>query len=217
MSGEQRLNSVDRFRKQPSRLVLEEHSNCEVPAGCGGVVLRWRNPHAAVPLTIHLYSPGKAACFIDGAPLATGRLDLAPGRHVVAIVLEDVERSDGLLLFAAEHQPRKDEPAGVAERAVRMVTAEDETWKFSLDPPESEEWKMLGHDDGDWPCLHALAARPLERGETHYWQWQECHRAGAACLGLGEPVEGKGTVWVRKVFELHPPEDRTAPEGSSTS
>jgi sulfatase modifying factor 1 len=28
--------------------VLEAHSHCEVPAGCGGVVLQWRNPSAGL-------------------------------------------------------------------------------------------------------------------------------------------------------------------------
>ena len=38
-----KLNGPDRYRKRSPRLVLEEHSHCEVPAGCGGVVLRWIN------------------------------------------------------------------------------------------------------------------------------------------------------------------------------
>ena len=38
-----RINTLSRYRGRPPRLVLEEHNHCEVPAGCGGVVLRWRN------------------------------------------------------------------------------------------------------------------------------------------------------------------------------
>jgi hypothetical protein len=56
MSGEQRLNSLDRFRKQPGRLVLEEHSHCQVPAGCGGGVLRRRNPQEG-PQAFLAYRP----------------------------------------------------------------------------------------------------------------------------------------------------------------
>ena len=41
-----RLNELERFRKTSSRLALEAHSHCEVPAGCGGVVLRWTRPGA---------------------------------------------------------------------------------------------------------------------------------------------------------------------------
>ena len=32
-----RLNTLNRFRKHSPRLLLEEYSHCEVPAGCGGV------------------------------------------------------------------------------------------------------------------------------------------------------------------------------------
>jgi hypothetical protein len=35
-----RLNSLSRYTKRSPEYVLEEHSHCEVPAGCGGVVLR---------------------------------------------------------------------------------------------------------------------------------------------------------------------------------
>src|SRR5947199_1939086 len=103
MSDQQQLNSVERFRKQPGRLVLEEHSHCEVPAGCGGVVLRWRNPLAALPVTVHLYAPVKPVCFLDGDELQTGRIDLVPGRHVAAVLLDNVDLSAGLLMFAATH------------------------------------------------------------------------------------------------------------------
>src|SRR5712691_2450458 len=138
------LNSLERFRKQPGRLVLEEHGHCEVPAGCGGVVLRWRNPFAALPVTIHLYTPVKAACFLDGAELPSGRPDLTPGPHVATIHLENVDLTAGLLMFAASHDPatyQKVLPAGVHERPVSVITAEDGTWKFSLDVPATEEWK----------------------------------------------------------------------------
>jgi len=66
MAENQHLNSLGRFRKQPGRLVLEEHSHCEVPTGCGGVVLRWRNPHAVLPVTMHLYTPVRATLLVDG-------------------------------------------------------------------------------------------------------------------------------------------------------
>ena len=52
MADEQQLNSLSRFRKQPGRLVLEEHGHCEVPAG-GGVVLRRRNP-VLLPMSVEI-------------------------------------------------------------------------------------------------------------------------------------------------------------------
>src|SRR5206468_12707267 len=101
--SEQQLNSLDRFRKKPERLVLEEHGHCEVPAGCGGVVLRWRNPRARVPVVIRLYTPVPAAAFIDGRELTVSRVDLSPGPHVFAVRLDDIERARFVLLFTAGH------------------------------------------------------------------------------------------------------------------
>src|SRR5262245_38806375 len=141
MSNGHDLNSLARFRKQSGRLVLEEHSHCEVPAGCGGVVLRWRNPLAAVPLTFHLYTPVPAACFLDGAEVRTGRVDLAPGRHAVAFSLENVNLSAGLILFAAFHLgTRTDQspPAHVMETPLQVLTADDGTWKCTLRRPATD-------------------------------------------------------------------------------
>src|SRR5215212_3654195 len=101
--AEQELNSLSRFRKQPGKLVLEEHSHCEVPAGCGGVVLRWRNPQATIPLTLYLYTPRPSASFLDGAELNVARVTIAPGDHVIAVVLEAIDLSGGLLMFAGRY------------------------------------------------------------------------------------------------------------------
>src|SRR5947209_16619792 len=132
MSGEQRLNSLDRFRKQPGRLVLEEHGHCEVPAGCGGVVLRWRNPFAALPLTVHLYSPAEVTWLVDGNKPPTARVDLAPGTHVFGFVIANADLSGGLLMCAAVYDPKRNQatpPAAVRESPLKVLTAADGTWK----------------------------------------------------------------------------------------
>src|SRR5438067_610618 len=75
--SEQPISSLDRYRKRSARLVLEEHGSSVVPAGCGGVVLRWRNPQQTVPLVVYLYSPGQAQLFLDGALVESTGVDLA--------------------------------------------------------------------------------------------------------------------------------------------
>jgi hypothetical protein len=183
--------------------------------GHGGVVLRWRSPHAAVPFTIHLYAPLGPACVIDGTPAATGLVYLAPGRHVASFVLEDVNREAGLLMFVASHQPGDYQPvlpSDVAESPVKVVTAGDGTWRYSLDPPGSEDWKSLAFDDGGWPALVAVPTPQPGNREAGAWQVRRCAEAGAACLGLPAPGGGNGTVWVRKVFEVPAPEYRRHPE-----
>src|SRR5262249_25566273 len=122
--ADQKLNSLDRFRKRSDRLVLEAYSHCEVPAGCGGVVLRWRDPFACLPLIVHLYAPGESQLFLDGAAVVRTGNDVAPGEHLFAFVLEDADLSGGLFMFAATHEKErgKEMPPGVSESAFRLVS-----------------------------------------------------------------------------------------------
>jgi hypothetical protein len=234
MADKQRLNSVERFRKKPERLVLEEHSHCEVPAGCGGVVLRWRNPTAVLPVTVHLYTPVKAICLLDGRKPETMRIDLAPGTHVVAVHIWDVDLSAGLVMFSATHDPKgyQDQlPAGVVERPMKVVSAADGTWKFTLVAPP-DDWAALAFDDGAWAALVRIPTPNLERGDHGSYQARACADQGAACLGLPIPSAKKklsswwqrflgrvpssdapprGGVWIRKVFEVPAPEHRDPP------
>jgi hypothetical protein len=206
MSDEQRLNSLDRFRKQPGRLVLEEHSHCEVPAGCGGVVLRWRNPLAGLPVTVHLYSPVKAVCLLDGEELQTGRINLVPGRHITAVVLENVDLSGNLLMFAAKHDPKEYQPvfpAEIQELPLHVISADDGTWKFSLDQP-ADDWTRLGFDDGDWPALVKAPTPKLKWEDFGYSACYDCTEEGADCLRLPQPDDASRVPWWRKLLGNRP-------------
>jgi hypothetical protein len=57
-SDDLRLNELQRYRKTSGRLALKVHSHCEVPAGCGGVVLRWRRPGAPIGIALFSYVSG---------------------------------------------------------------------------------------------------------------------------------------------------------------
>jgi len=82
---ELRLNSLSRYSKQSPRLVLEEHSHCEVPAGCGGVVLRWRNPDKVVPCTMWSTTSAESSdLFVDGHIPESSRPLLKYGQHIIA-------------------------------------------------------------------------------------------------------------------------------------
>jgi hypothetical protein len=217
-SADQPLNSLGRFRKQAGRLVLEQHDHCEVPAGCGGVVLRWRNPHAARPLIVYLFPLARATLFLDGTVPPTARVDLAPGRHVAALVLENADLSAGLLLFAATspgppggraRPPRSD----VVEPPVKVVTAPDGTWKFTLDELPGDDWKALAFDAAGWSALVGAATPRLGQGDPGAYALRRCTEQGAACLKL-PPAAGlpaAATVRVRKVFEVAGPEGGSPP------
>jgi hypothetical protein len=212
MADPQRLNSLDRFRKRSGRLVLEQHDSCEVPAGCGGVILRWRNPHAALPITLYLYTPVPPHLLLDGAAPQTARVDLPPGKHVAGFALEDVDLSAGLLLFVASHDPtvgKLASPTELTEPALKIVSAGDGTWKYALDPPP-DTWALPSFED-DWPALVAVRTPTLDRNARGAYQCRECVRLGAACLGLPAPVPSpRGKVWIRKAFEIPAPRPGTA-------
>lgn len=53
------VNDLSRYEKSSARLVLEDYSSCEVPAGCGGGILRWIDPREALPLTLHLWKAAR--------------------------------------------------------------------------------------------------------------------------------------------------------------
>lgn len=213
MSDELRLNSLNRFRKQSARLVLEEHGHCEIPAGCGGVVLRWRNPRAALPVSIQFYSSAPATCWIDDAEVRVGRMDLTIGRHVVAVAVEEVKLSAGLILFAINHDPtdyQRGDKTEPSDRPLNVVSAADGTWRYSLAPPPAE-WTSLSFDDHDWPLLTLAATPTLNRSDEGAYRCERCVELGAACLGLPpgkHPRRGK--VWIRKIFEIPAPEERPA-------
>jgi hypothetical protein len=211
MSDEQRLNSLDRFRKRPGRLVLEVYSHCEVPAGCGGAVLRWRDPRAAVPVLFRVYSAVKATCFLDGAELRTAGTDLTPGRHVVAVALERVGAATALLMFAAvsdDRAPERALPTDLTGRRLMVHSRADGTWKYALERPASDDWKAAAIDDSRWPALVGVPTPQLSYSDPGGF---ECHRAaeaGAQCLGLPAAVLAAGGVWVRKVFDVPAPQGR---------
>ncbi len=225
MASEQRLNSLERFRKDPGRLVLEEHGHCEVPAGCGGVVLRWRAPGALLSVILRCYHSGEGSWLLDGAELSNGRVDLQPGRHTISCVLNSVDCSGGLILFAAIAEP----PASASRRrdetdstSLKVVSAQDGSWKWRLDEPPVG-WALASFDDTSWPALVASAAPSINRHEEWAFQARRCMRMGAACLGLpdiaalpeGDPLRNRllgrgatestapiGAIWIRKAFEV---------------
>ena len=81
-----RLNTLHRFRKHSPDLVLETYSHCEVPAGCGGGVLVWRDPREGVPVVLAVSTQqADVQAYIDGRPLLGTTVPLLPGMHTFAL------------------------------------------------------------------------------------------------------------------------------------
>lgn len=201
------INSLDRFRKRSARLVLEETT-----AGCGGVVFRWRNPHAAVPATVMFYAPVPAKLFLDGAQVQNSGIDLAPGPHQVALALEEIDHDGGLFLFAAWHvaDPYHTSllPPGMREQEWKVLSAPDGTWLASLDEPPSD-WLGVNFDDSGWQKLtHERPTPNLGWREPGSHQAHWCKNQGARFLALSATARGKndsGPIWVRKRLDVPGP------------
>lgn len=203
MAKKPRLNSIDRFRKDPGRLVLEQHSHCEVPAGCGGVVLRWRNPLATRLFSVQVYTPWEVPCRIDGRELTNTLVDLAVGDHVLTFQFKPARLEKFRLMFTAVPGPRTQ--AGPAEPPFEVLTADDGTWKYTLAEPAGDAWTRPGYDDRGWSPLEAVAPPNLEWNEYGAYARRRCEQAGARCLAVPEPPRKRVGLWVRKAFAVPVP------------
>ncbi len=195
MSNDPSLNSLDRFTKQSPRLVLETHGHCEAPAGCVGVVLRWRNPRRGVPAVISVAPVGEIALWIDGKACSSGRTILPFGDSVLALHLRQVSLPDPLLLTVG----RRD--MGVGQNEPRIIalltTAADGTWRATTNAP-GDDWVQTGFDDRAWSRLPQAAFDEARVPQRLRWHWQSLVRHGGVALALPQAAE----IWVRKRFRL---------------
>lgn len=218
-----KLNSLNRFAKKSTRLALQEYSHCEVPAGCGGVVLRWTDPAEGLAAIVRAMLAGRYTGFLDGAQLDTARAVIPYGEHVLALGLERdppaaPARPGGILgaiagaltgarvgsdvLFAACIAPDVDRQDAVAIPGASTVA--DGTWRAIAADVPPEGWRDAGFDDSAWPALVAAppgAVAALPSGDHWRWRLQELERMGAAVLLLPEGSR----LWVRKRFTVAGP------------
>jgi hypothetical protein len=194
-----KLNSLDRYRKQSPRLVLEEHSHCEVPAGCGGVVLRWNNPDRALPVRFRWLKPKGSELWIDGAVPDSSSPLLARGNHVLALKIK-ATRGQSLFVLTAAYD-ESDFGRQVSRKlgfTWRMASKADGTWLATTAAPTGDLWKDDPFDDSTWQPLVEVPWA-LDEKKSGAWELKEMTSNGAA--GLGLPGAG-GMVWVRKRFRI---------------
>jgi hypothetical protein len=204
-----KLNSLSRFKKNSPKLILEEYSHCEVPAGCGGAVLRWRNPDVDVPVPIWVYvlPLEESEISLDGKPLSTGRLLLSFGEHVLTIHATHIDPAHGFLAFHAIYnegeeyfRPRLSRKSGVT---VGVFSTPDGTWLYSAKRPADPEWTQPEFDHSDWtPMVEKPFEETGEKGRTFYIV-RQMTRTGAKPLGI---AENTNEVWIRKVFTVERPD-----------
>mgnify|MGYP001258158642 CR=1 FL=1 len=199
-----KLNSLSRFSKSSPRLVLEEYSHCEVPAGCGGVVLRWRKPDEPLTMWVNQNSYIQIQSeTLDGENVRwVARLAVSWGYHVFAMSFEDVNLSDGFLLFSAsldDQFMRILQPEGEP----KILSKPDGKWKYTLNTP-TEDWQSLDFDDSHWsPMIAKRLPNKSLYGYDMSESYQRTRDLGAEDLGVAED-SGVSHVWVRRAFYLQP-------------
>jgi hypothetical protein len=110
---------------------------------------------------------------------------------------------------------------------VKVLSADDRTWKFTLEPPP-EGWTSPSFDDRDWPALTRAALKEPGWQDTGTYQYRVCAGQGAVCLGIPGDLGPEGrpswwqrllgrrsaspagrlekSLWVRRVFDINPPQ-----------
>lgn len=188
------LNELHRYRKTSSKVVLEVHSHCEVPAGCGGVVLRWRRPGEDIGVSIWTYlgSPHEGI-LLDGKRLAEQRATVTPGPHVIALVVDD-PGPEGFLLLHASLEPN----IASAKRRIAVSRA-DAGFRASITEP-GEGWQLPGFDDAGFT---PLVEGPVPAPEKEKWRHEALLRYGAKGLGLPPLSQASAPrAWVRWTFRV---------------
>jgi hypothetical protein len=200
-----KLNSLERYRKTSQRLALEVHSHCEVPAGCGGVVLRWRGPDDDVGLSLWHHVRGTTRrVLLDGAPVGEQRVRVRPGAHVLALELEVSAPDTGFLLLRVSL-----EPAVPTARQPSTGTRAGAGWGATAVPPP-DGWQLPGFEDAS---LVALEEQPVPRPDAEgRWRWDPLQeqarglalpRSALAAPGWDAFLPGHPLpLWVRWEFRV---------------
>jgi hypothetical protein len=197
-----RLNSLHRFTKH-SRLVLEAHSHCEVPAGCGGAVLQWLNPEQGAPVRVKMQSSWYVdASFIDGARLNSSGVRVLPGAHVLAFTVRPSAQRKGISVprpWVMANMTRRT-AAQEDQRIPEGCTLADGSWRMTEVEP-APEWNLASFDDSGWATPRAC---DTAREGLEEWAVEGFTRlTGLGCVPLAFP--DKPRVWFRKRFELVAP------------
>lgn len=214
MPDELKLNNLSRYSKQSPRLVLEEYSHCEIPAGCGGVVLRWRKPDQEFAILFRSGASNGRTPYVglDGQDTDhASKHMLKPGAHLLAIQKTNVDPSKPVLLFSAQVEAQYQRILEL-QGDTSVLSVGDGSWKYSLAPQADEAWQALDFDDSAWPSLQAQPKKRvakkdnfwdeeiLELGAHYLWLDRKAKELQAA---LAASEDGKTvTIFIRKVFTI---------------
>lgn len=187
-----RLNTLHRFSKHSPRLLLQEYSHCEVPAGCGGVVLRWIDRLAGLPALVRSVALGPIECWLDGVATTSSRVELGPGLHALALAITELPRPNTPTLARIDVNLPRD-----AETLVG--SGSDHPW-WRTDSPPTGAWTQAGYDAGaqGWTRAGTHPDYEAELPENLRWRWRSLAGNARALTLPGE------RAWLRCEFRLTP-------------
>lgn len=196
-----RLNTLHRFRKHSPRLLLQEYSHCEVPAGCGGVVLRWIERDRGLPVILRMAALGSIRCWIDERELISSTLELQVGMHVLALELAELPRANTPIAVRLDVNLPDDS-------TTLLRSASDSRW-FHASTPPSGEWRGLGYDAlaHGWSQALIHSNHEPEVPKDQQWRWSSLTREPYAdrpgIPQAARPLALPGTqAWLRCEFSL---------------
>ena len=200
-----RLNDLERFRKTSSRLALEAHSHCEVPAGCGGVVLRWTRPGAPLGVSFSKYfTQSVDDLCLDGKKLGEQREQVTPGTHAVSFTI-DVPGEEGFVLMTMRLEPEL-----VNARQQKAASKPDGTWRATLVGPSGDAWRLPDFDDSAYTPLVEREVPAPDGNKKFMWEWLKKEATGLGLEIAGAPrpswnpfrKPGPRRAWVRWRFTV---------------
>lgn len=179
---ELRLNGL-RAERSP-RLVLEEYGHCEVPAGCGGAVLRWRRASDTPVTFLTFCRGGTLALSIDGVPLESSLALVAPGPHVLGCRITDIAAGGGFVIIAAlDARPRhvrRDHDRG--GRRVFARSEPDGSWTCLRAAPADDSWASPAFYDPAWTPMEEEADIVWDEDDRDLWRYDSVAESGARPL-----------------------------------
>ena len=80
-------------------------------------------------------------------------------------------------LISDDRAPERQSPEGVSEPPLTVLSRADQSWRYSVDPPATDDWRTLAFDDRAWPALEFVPTPRLGGGAPGEYL---CRRAGEA-------------------------------------
>jgi hypothetical protein len=197
-----KLNNLSRFSKSSKRLLLREYSNCEVPAGCGGVVFRWKEPDQIIAFEIKIFISGEFEIFIDGKTPESAISLFKKGEHVLSLVISNFDSKFGMLMFVGK-MGETGHSRGLfheGNRKTRVLSLPDSSWNYVLSPPLEDSWSDLNFDDTNWKSMISKDLSPIPEEDSQNYLIDNLSSLGAQSLGIEEVAEK--TIWIRKRFSI---------------